>query len=150
MPLPDYAGLMISPINERRTVSHTIGIGTILIEQGTPMPNLLKVDTEPYVLGWSAITNLTRSELGRELEDARWTFFYMAGEIEKIGFGFNDQSRMRRAIARVITTVKLEALNSLEITQIRRKSFLGMRCTKIRAHGRHIQVSPVFHPSSRI
>lgn len=83
-------------------MSHTIGIGTILIEQGTPTPSSISPATESYALGWSAITDLTRLELGRQLEGAGWTFFYMAGEIETTGFGFDEQSRIRRAIARII------------------------------------------------
>jgi len=130
-------------------VSHTIGIGTILIEQGTPTPNSISLATESYALGWSAITDLTRLELGRQLEGAGWTFFYMAGEIETTGFGFDEQSRIHRAIAQIIKTAKLEAFNCLEITQITRKSFLGVPCMNIRAHGRHIQVSSSLHRPSR-
>ena len=131
------------------TVRHTVGIGTILIEQGTPIPSSISLGTESYAVGWSAITNLTRVELGKELEGAGWTFFYMAGEIETTGFGFDEQSRIYRAIAHAIKAVKLEAFNCLEITQIRSKLFLGVPCMKVRAHGRHIQVSPSFHRRSR-
>jgi len=140
---------MISPARGD-TVSHTIEIGTILIEQGTPMPHSMNVGTESYDLGWSAVTNLTRSELGRQLEGAGWTFFYMAGEVKTTGFGFDEQSRIRRAIAQIIKSVQGQTFNCLEITHITRKSFLGVPRIKVRAHGRHIQVSPLFHRTSRV
>jgi hypothetical protein len=100
-------------------VSDTIAIGTILIEQGTPMPSSMSLATESYAFGWSAITDLTRLELGRQLEGAGWTFFYMAGEIETTGFGFDEQSRTHSAIAQIIKAAKLQAFNCLEITQIK-------------------------------
>jgi hypothetical protein len=125
-------------------MSQRIRIGTILIEQGTAVPNSIDVGVESYDLGWSAITSLTRFELGKELEGAGWTFFYMAGEIEKTGFGFDEQSRIDTAVARIIKAVKLEAFNCLEITRITRTSFLGVPRIKVTAHGRHIQVSPSF------
>jgi hypothetical protein len=130
-------------------VSHTLGMGTILVEQGTALPDLMNVRTEPYDLGWSAITNLTRSELGRQLVGAGWNFFYMAGELRKTGFGFDEQSRIHQAITQLIKSCQRETFNCLEITQVTRKSFLGVPRTQVCAHGRHIQVGPFFHPVSR-
>ena len=126
-------------------MSSTIGTGTILVQQGTAMPPSMNVGTEPYDLGWSAITNLTRSELARQLKGLGWTFFYMAGEVQTTAFGFDEQSRIRRAIAQTIKAVQGEAFNCLEITHITRKTFLGVPRINIRAHGRHIQVGPLFH-----
>ena len=130
-------------------MSHTRGIGTILTEQGTPMSRSMNVGTESYDLGWSAVTDLTRSELGKQLEGVGWPFFYMAGEVKTTGFGFHEQSRICRAIAQTIKAVQRETFNCLEITHIARKSFMGIPRIKIRAHGRHIQASLLFHRKSR-
>jgi hypothetical protein len=126
-------------------VSHTVGMGTILIEQGTPMPPAMNIGTEPYDLGWSAVTNLTRLELGRQLKGAGWTFFYRAGEVKTTGFGFEEQTRIHRAIAKTAKAVQRETYNCLEITHITRKSFGGVPRIEVRAHGRHIQMGPLFH-----
>ena len=126
-------------------MSHTVGIGTILIEQGTPMPHAMNVGTEPYDLGWSAVINLTRSELGRRLEGSGWTFFYMAGEVKTTGFGFEEQARIHRAIAKTVKAVQRETNNCIEITQITRKSLGGVPRLEARVHGRHIQRGPLFH-----
>jgi len=90
------------------------------------------------------------AELGKEIENAGWTFFYMAGEIRTSGFGFNDQSRTDRAVAHVIDAVKREKCNCLEITQMRRRSFLGLPYTSLVAHARHIQRSRSFHDLSHL
>lgn len=127
----------------------TIRIGAMLIEDGAPTPESLVLSTNPYSPGWSSITNSTSAQLGREIESAGWTFFYMAGEIRTRGFGFNDQSRTDRAVAHVMDAVKLQNCNCLEITQMRRRSFLGLRYTSLVAHARHIQRNRIFQDPFR-
>src|SRR5690242_706126 len=63
-----------------------IGVGTMLIRDGTQMPATLVVGTQQYSAGWSSIMGSTSTELGKEIEKAGWTFFYMAGEIRTSGF----------------------------------------------------------------
>jgi hypothetical protein len=128
----------------------TIRVGTMLIEDGTPTPESLVVGTEPYSAGWSSIVKSSSAQLGREIESAGWTFFFMAGEIRTCGFGFNDQSRTDRAVTHVIGAVKLQSCNCLEITQIRQRSFLGLSYTSLVAHARHIQRSRRFQDPSNI
>jgi hypothetical protein len=65
--------------------------------------------------------------------------FYMAGEIHTRSFGFNDLSRTDRAVAKVINAVTRDSCNCLEITALKRGSFLGLPYTSLIAHSRHIQ-----------
>jgi hypothetical protein len=131
-------------------MTETIRVGTMLIEDGTPTPESLVIGAEPYSPGWSFIVKSTSAQLGRELESAGWTFFYMAGEIRASGFGFNDQSRTDRAVAHVMGAVKLQNCNCLEITQMRQRSFLGLPYTSLVAHARHIQRSRAFQDPSNM
>jgi hypothetical protein len=124
--------------------------GTMLIEDGTYTPESLVIDTEHYSAGWSSIMKSAGAELGKEIEDAGWTLFYMAGEIRGSGFGFNDQSRTARAVAHLINAVRRENCNCLEITQMRQRSFLGLRYTSLVAHARHIQKSRRFQELSNM
>lgn len=127
-----------------------IRVGTMLVADNTDMPATLVVGTEHYSAGWSSITGSTSAQLGKEIENAGWTFFYMAGEIRTSGFGFNDQSRTARAVAHVISVVRRENCNCLEITQMRRRSFLGLHYTSLVAHARHIQRSRSFYDLSHM
>jgi hypothetical protein len=129
-------------------MTDSIRTGTMLIKDGIAMPESLVVGTEHYSAGWSSVIGATSSELDKQIEDAGWTFFYMAGEIHTTGFGFNDQSRTDRAVAHVIDAVKRENCNCLEITQMRRRSFLGVPYTSLVAHSRHIQRSRRFYDQS--
>jgi hypothetical protein len=115
-----------------------IGVGTMLLEDGTAKPESLFIETTVYLPSWSSITGTSSSQLGRQIEAVGWTFFYMAGEINRSGFGFNDQSRTESALAHVIATVKDEGCNCLEITKLRRGSFLGVPYTSVTAHARPV------------
>jgi hypothetical protein len=119
----------------------------MLIADGTHTPESLVLGIQRYSAGWSSIAS-TSAKLGRELESAGWTFFYMAGEIHANGFGFNDQSRIDRAVAHVIDAVQLQNCNCLEITEVRRRSILGLSYTSLIAHARHIQKSRTFQAST--
>jgi len=125
-----------------------IQVGTMLIENGTRMPESLVVSTDPYSKRWSSILRSTSAQLSKEIESAGWTFFYMAEAIQSRGFGFNDQSRMDRAVAHLIKAVELQHCNCLEVTELRRRSFLGVSFTNLTAHPRHIQKSRAFYDAS--
>jgi hypothetical protein len=129
-------------------MSDRVRAGTILIQDGTPTPAGMVVTTQRYSAGWSSITNFTSAQLGREVEMAGWTFFYMAGELRTSGFGFNEKSRTDRAVTHLIAVVKRQHCNCLEIDEIRLRSFLGLPYTSVVAHARHIQKSRSFYGSS--
>jgi hypothetical protein len=132
-------------------MTNKIRTGTMLIADGTNTPELLVIDTESYSVGWSSIMGSTSAQLGKNIENAGWTFFYMAGEIRTSGFGFSDQSRTARAVAHVIRAVRRENCNCLEITQvITGRSLLGLPYISLIAHARHIQKSRSFHDLSNL
>jgi hypothetical protein len=124
-----------------------IRVGSMLLEEDTPLPESLVIGAEPYATGWSCI-QFSSAQLDQELESAGWTFFCRAGPIRTTGFGFDEQSRTDRAVAHGIEAVKREQGNCLEITQIRQRSFVGLRYTSLVAHARHIQRSRSFQEES--
>ncbi len=125
-------------------MSDAIKAGTILIEEGTSMPESLLLEGGPSSSGWRSVSNLDRNELDTKINKAGWTFFFMAGEIKISTFGFDKEKAVRRAVKGVITNVEAQKCNCLEITQVSPKSFLGIPYVNIRAHARHIQKSSRF------
>jgi hypothetical protein len=121
-------------------MTDNIHVGTILLEEGTPLPASLAIGTEPSATGWSCLPS-SSAQRGQELESAGGTFFCRAGPIHTTGFGFHEQSRTDRAVAHAIEAVKREQGNCLEITHMRQRSFLGWRYTSLVAHARQIQRS---------
>jgi len=122
-------------------MAQEIGIGMVLIKEGTPLPQGSGVESEPYVKGWRLVKNFTSSELDRKLCDSGWTFFFMAGEVNAMAFGSNVEKTTRRAVARVIASMKSGGFNGLEISGVKAKSFLGLPYVAVVGHARHIQES---------
>lgn len=121
-----------------------IKIGTILIASGSSLPESVLLDGRPYLNGWASVSNHDLDELDTAVGKAGWTFFFMAGEIKIRAFGFDKEKAIRRAVKGVITNVKGQKCNCLEITQVSPKSFLGIPYVNVRAHARHIQKSSAF------
>ncbi len=119
----------------------TIKTGTVLIKDGAPLPDVLQFESEPCATGWRLVKDLDGYELDRKIHDARWTFFYLAGEIHTSIFGFDVQKTVRRAVKRILANRRPEKFNSLQITQIVSKRFLGVPCIQVYAHPRHVQKS---------
>ena len=47
----------------------------------TPLPESLSIESEAFLPGWRVVRNLDRAALARNIESARWYFFYLAGEM---------------------------------------------------------------------
>src|SRR5882724_3043994 len=104
----------------------TIKTGTILIKEGTLLPESLRFESESCAPGWRLVQNLDGYELGRKIHEAGWTFFWLAGEIGATVFGFDEQKTLRRAVERILANLKSGKFNSLEITRVTSKHFLGL------------------------
>src|SRR3989442_930303 len=120
-----------------------IKTGTILIEDGTLLPRLLVLASEPYSRGWTTVTNL-RSDFERDINQAGWTFFFLAGEIHATVFGRCAETAVHTAVERLIGNAKSQNCNCLEIGQVTMNSFLGLPFASVSAHSRHIQEGSVF------
>ena len=68
----------------------------------------------------------------------------MAGEIKATVFGFDRQNALRAALKRLITDVKSQHCNSIEITRVVDKSFLRVPYVSVFAHARHLQKGMLF------
>ncbi|MFZ0523799.1 MAG: hypothetical protein WAN14_24800 [Candidatus Acidiferrales bacterium] len=105
------------------------------------MPETLRLDGESFVTRWTQVSDLDGHGLDRRVRELGWTFFYSAGEIKKTIFGFDAQKTVPKAVKRILASLKREKFNSLEVTQVVSKHFLGVPCTQVYAHPRHVQKS---------
>ena len=60
-------------------MAQTIEIGTLLIKEGTPSPEALSLESDPYLKGWRLVKNLVSSGMDRKLFGVGWSFLYRAG-----------------------------------------------------------------------
>jgi len=120
-----------------------IAAGDILLERGAYLPDSLAAPGESSLPGWSAVQG-GRPEFEKEIKQAGWTLFFMAGEIQTSVFGFDRQRTAQTALKRLSTIVKSQSCNCIEITDVTEKSFLKLPYVRVRAHARHLQPSLVF------
>jgi hypothetical protein len=113
--------------------------GTVLIRENIPLPAGLSIESELYLPDWRAVRNLNGYELGRKIEQAQWNFFYLAGDFGAMAFGNEQPESVRRAVKRILAKRAGQRSNSLEITKVISKRFLGIPFVCIEAHFRHIQ-----------
>jgi hypothetical protein len=118
-----------------------IKMGTILYREDALLPECLRFESEAYSNGWRLVTNLDACGLDRKIREAGWTFFYLANETKASVFGLGGEKAIRRAVNKLIACMKSDRLNSLEITQVAAKRFLGLPYVTVSAHPRHIQES---------
>ncbi|MBZ5671474.1 MAG: hypothetical protein LAO04_17320 [Acidobacteriia bacterium] len=124
--------------------------GMILIKEGTPLPESLQLESDPYLKGWRLVKNLGSSGMDRKLCEAGWTFFHMAGEVKAIVFGSDSEKTTRRAVKKVIANMKSDRFNCLEISQVAAKGFLGLPYVTVSAYPRHIQESMFLFHAKRL
>ncbi len=113
--------------------------GTILIREDTALPADLPIESEAFLPGWRIVKNLDRSTLVRNIGCANWNFFYLAGEIKATVLGRDRPGTLRRAVKCVLAKQEGQKFNSLEITKVVSKRFLGIPFMNVTAHSRHIQ-----------
>lgn len=113
--------------------------GGIFMREGTSLPEILQLESERYVSGWRFVKDLDGDGLGRQIQDTGWMFFCLAGHIRATAFGRERQEAVRSAVRRLPTKLKSEKFNSLEITGIVSKRFLGLPYVTVSARSRHIQ-----------
>jgi hypothetical protein len=112
---------------------------TILIRENSHLPADLAIETEVFLPGWRIVKNLDRSALTRKIEGANWNFFYLAGEIRATVLGRDRSGTLHRAVKCVLAKQEGQKFNSLEITKVDSKRFLGIPFMSVTAHSRHIQ-----------
>jgi hypothetical protein len=126
----------------------TIKTGTILIKEGTLLPESLRFESEPCARGWRLVQNLDGYGLGRKIHEAGWTFSWRAGEIGATVFGLDEQKTLSRAVEQILANLESAEFNSLEIMRVASeasKRFLGVRYVTVSAQSRDIQKSaPLF------
>ena len=113
--------------------------GTILIRENTLLPAGLAVESDVFLPGWRVVENLDGYGLGQKIEKAKWYFFYLVDEIRAIALGGEDLGTLRRAAKQILAKQEGQKFNSLEITKVASKRFLGIPFLSVTAHFRHIQ-----------
>ena len=118
---------------------HALKAGTILIRENALLPEDLHVESAPGDLGWRVVRNLDAYALDRKIRACGWTFFYLAEEITGMALGADGHKTAQAALQRILKKLKPQEFNSLQVTAVTPKRFLGIPYTTVIAHSRQIQ-----------
>jgi hypothetical protein len=114
-------------------------VGHLFIRENTILPGALIIETEAFLPGWRTVKNFDGYRLGRKIEEAKWNFFYFAGEARTTVFGRLGPGSLRRAVRSIVAKPEARNFNSVEITGTHFKRFLGIPFVRVTANFRHIQ-----------
>lgn len=143
----------IAKVSQGQAMEYEVKVGTVLIKDGTLLPEGLRLEAGPDVPGWKFVMDLDGYELDRAIRKTGWAFFCLVGDVKATVFGIDNQGMLRRAIERVLVSGKSDGFNSLEITQIASvgsERFPLVRYVTVSAKWRHIQESLFLRPGNRL
>jgi hypothetical protein len=123
---------------ETYQVAEPISQGSIFIRGDALLPRSMQLKSQPFSKSWTRVAPEDRRELDRQINDAGWSLFYLAGEIKASAFG-HDEKAVRRAVERILAGQELEKFNCMEITTSKTVRFLAMPFVTLTAHARQIQ-----------
>lgn len=124
-------------------MTDTIAAGSIMVAGSMHLPSSIVLQDKTDSNGWAAIKDICAT-FEKTVQEAGWTFFFMAGEIKTTVFGFDRQKALRVALKRLIADVKSQHCNSIEITQVIGRTFLKAPYVSVFAHARHLQKGLLF------
>ena len=116
-----------------------VQVGAILVQEWPMTTQLLEPESEPYSGTWRLIKALDGLALDRKIRAAGWNFFFMAAEVKVMFFGALGAKSIQKASKRIFGKVRHQDFNSLEVTGIVAKRFLGVPYAIVSAHSRHVQ-----------
>lgn len=124
-------------------MSSPLKVGTVLLREGTFVPDSVTLLKETLSPGWQAITNLTGDELDGQLRNQNWNFMFIAGAIHGTSRGSWSDVAVRRAAIRMLGKTRLAKFNGFEITGINKLKFLSFPYVTVTGHSRHLQKSRI-------
>ncbi len=117
-----------------------IQAGTMMVYQSANLPSFAS-EGKPYFRNWSSLGTAESGGLDSRTHAIGWNLFFIAGEIRAAVPAWGGHNTLRRGVKRLLARTHLQHFNCLELTDIRRRYFLGIPYLSISANLRHIQQS---------
>jgi hypothetical protein len=117
-----------------------IVVGTILMEDRPAINSALEIESESFSGGWGVLDTVGAPALELKVGAAGWRCFFLAGEVKTTVFGSLAVENSQRALRRILSKVRQQNFNCLEVTRIVEGRFLGIPYTTVVAHSLHVQI----------
>lgn len=115
--------------------------GCIFLMDGLLLPPPLRFEGHVYSDGWRLLNRLTGGEIELRARDSSWNFIFLAEVMRRTVVGFGRAGSLRRAANKVLGEAQRNAYNSVEVTEISARRFLGVHWVSVGAHFRSLQKS---------
>jgi hypothetical protein len=117
-----------------------------MVRASTLIPEHLRPEFEPFWRNWELAKDSQGDALDRDIREAGWNFFFLAGHIQETAWGRLGEECTRRALKRALARARASNFNCLQVTELTAGRFLGLSYVRISAHPRHIQKGPLLQP----
>lgn len=118
-----------------------MGNGCLFLMKGLIVPPTLRFEGQSYSEGWKLLRSLKSSEIDSRAGGCGWNFIFLAEGMRRTVFGLGRAWALRKATNKILTEARKNAFNSVEITEITARRFLGLHCVTVAAHSRSLQKS---------
>jgi hypothetical protein len=129
----------VSPANPNSYEAHEPSI--LLVRDDAVLPPALSTEGQSSFLpGWRAIKNFDEYALRRKIRETNWSFLHLRGGKETgVMMGRARDKVLQKAVAHLLAELRGRKFNSLEVTVLLSKCFLGLRFLRISVNLRHFQ-----------
>lgn len=121
--------------------AYSLSVGSVLFKSDMPLPKWFRFNCEDYGR-WKKLFDADSHAVERTALAVGWHFSYIAKAVRCSAFGLTRQSAMRRAAKKLMEMAGVSRFNSLEITEIRARRWVGLYHATVVAHPRHLQPTP--------
>jgi hypothetical protein len=111
----------------------------LLVRDSATLPPDLTTEDGNFLPGWRVVKNFDNYALRQKIRKTDWSFLQLRGGKETRVMGRTRQEILQRGVARILTQVRGRKFNSLEISVLVSKCFLGMTFLNISVNLRHFQ-----------
>lgn len=111
----------------------------LLVREGAELPPNLPTENAAFLPGWRVVRNFDNYALRQKIRESNWRFLQLRGGKETRMMGRARQQILRKGVAQILAGLKGRNFNSLEITVLDSKSFLGVMVLNIAVKLRHFQ-----------
>ena len=115
--------------------------GCIFVMDGLILPPTLRFAGQPYSDGWRLLNSLKSNDIDLRARDCGWNFMFLAERMRCTVIGFGRTWSLRKAMNKLLAIAREDAFNSVEVTEISTRRFLGMHWVSVGAHSRSLQKS---------
>lgn len=113
--------------------------GCIFLMEGLLLPPPLRFEGRLYADGWKLLNRLRSGEIELRARHSSWNFIFLPEVMRRTVFGFGRAGGLRRATNKLLSAAERNAFNSVEVTEITARKFLGVHWVSVGARFRSLQ-----------